>query len=182
MKKPTYPNILVVGANHRKTGKTTLAEQIIQHFRQDQIIAIKIAAYNDITDFQARHPDNEDLLIHREQEANTKADSKRYLYAGASQSFYLAGTKEKLLKYLPQMLNNYKNAPVVIESNWFALHFNPGYILLLTDKSVQQSKSSFLKLRNKADAIIQPGTITEAALTYWRFENEKWIIPGQKNI
>ena len=179
MQKETYPNILVVGANHRKTGKTTLVEQIIQHFRQDQIIAIKIAAYTDLKDFQARHPENEDLLILEETEANTKADSKRYLNAGAAQSFYIAGIEEKLVKNLPQILNNFKNKPVIIESNWFALHYNPGYILLLKEKSEKQSKSSFLKLKDKADAIIQPGTISEAALIYWRFENGKWNIPGQ---
>ena len=182
MTKLQYPNILVIGANQRKTGKTTLAEQVIQHFRQDQIIAIKIAAYTDITDFQKHYPGQEDILIHREQESNTTADSKRYLNAGAAQSFFLAGIRTRLLEYLPQFLNNYKNTPLIVESNWFAIHHNPGYILLLKDKTAQESKSSFLKLKDKADAIIQPGTINELTLTYWRFEDGKWIIPGQKNV
>ena len=175
-----YPNILVVGANQRKTGKTSLVEQIIQHFRQEQIIAIKIAAYTDIGDFQLNYPDKENLLVHEENEASTKKDSKRYLNAGAAKSFFLTGMEEELLEYIPGFLNKLVNYPLIIESNWFALQYNPGFILLLNEKSIDQPKESFLKLKSKADSIIQPGTISKLALTYWRFENGKWIIPGQK--
>ncbi len=176
--KAYYPNVLCIGANHRKVGKTSLLENIIRHFRQDKIIAVKIAAYDDADELIRDH-DTAELTVKEEAENSGANDSGRYLQAGAEKSFFLAGMEDDVRKKIPEILQRYKNKPFVIESNWFSLHFTPGYILLLEDKNAR-SKKSFLRLKNKADSIVPPGTITELTLNFWHFSEGHWEIPGKK--
>ncbi len=177
--KSYYPNVLCIGANHRKVGKTSLVQNIVRHFRQDKIIAVKIAAYDDAGDLRRDHGTAELIVKSNETEQSDIKDSGRFKKAGADKSFFIAGMEADVRKKVSELLEKYNGRPFVIESNWFALHFTPGYILLLEDKNAR-SKESFLRLMNSADSIVPPGTINELALNFWQFSEGKWEIPGKR--
>lgn len=176
--KNSYPNVLMIGANQRKVGKTSLIETILHHFRQDNVIAIKIAAYDNKDALHRHHPEADELLFIEEKEGAETKDSRRYLKAGAGRSFFVAGLEDKVKQQIETLLNTFANKAVLVESNWFALNYKPGYILLLNDKTVQKSKKSFEQLKPKANAIVPPGTIGELTMIHWRFEDGRWHIPG----
>ncbi|MGM0647493.1 MAG: hypothetical protein ACQESZ_03800 [Bacteroidota bacterium] len=179
MNKHAFPNVLVIGSNHRKAGKTTLMTMIIHHFQHQQPVAIKVAAYHDRDHFQQQYPGHGEFLLIDEHKAADQKDSRRYLKAGANRSFFIAGMQDQLLKKLPEILNTFSDKPILIESNWFALTFKPGYLLLLEDKSVNKYKSSFTKLKEKANSIVPPGTIDVMTLNFWHFQHGLWQIPGK---
>ncbi|MCF8330902.1 MAG: hypothetical protein K9H84_00460 [Bacteroidales bacterium] len=176
MNKYSFPNVLVIGANHRKAGKSKLIESIVRHFRHDGIVAVKIAAYDKLEDFKQHYPGYGEMILIDEKEGADRKDSKRFLKAGASKSFFIAGMERPLMNRIPELLDEYKSRPVVVESNWFALKYEPGYLLLLEDKNVKRYKHSFQELIKHADSVIPPDTITDLTLNYWRFEGNIWKI------
>lgn len=176
MNKYSFPNILVVGANHRKAGKSKLIESIIRHFRYEDIIAIKIAAYDKLADFEKHYPEHGEMIVIDEKEKADRKDSKRFLKAGASKSLFIAGMEKALLQKIPEILTAFRSRPVIVESNWFALKYEPGYVLMLEDKSAKTYKQSFHDLKKRADSIVPLDTITELALNFWQFEENTWKI------
>lgn len=140
--RPYYANILVIGANQRKTGKSDLIEAIIGHFNRQKPVALKIAAYDDENVLNNHHLGTSNYLAVKETEASDHKDSKRFLKAGAADSYFIAGMEERLKNNLPELLAKYTDRPVIIESNWFPTQFSPGYLLLLEDKQALKPKQT----------------------------------------
>lgn len=174
------PHVLAVGANHRKTGKSRLIEDIIHHFRSQEPVAMKIAAYNDESILNLHHPGSGKYLAIKETEAADRKDSKRFLEAGAAESFFIAGLENELEKQLPDLLNKYSNRPLIIESNWFSTRFKPGFLLLIEDKDVRKPKQGFEDLKKLAQAVVPPNNITHLVLMHWHFREGKWEILRQE--
>jgi hypothetical protein len=94
-------NILMVGGNARKSGKTSLICRLLEQFgRQYPIIAVKVAIYADKDIFLEHFPlaRNKGYLEIKEEDRNNKKDSGKYLAAGALESWFLAATLKNILR------------------------------------------------------------------------------------
>lgn len=131
-----YPNILLISGSRRNTGKTILACNIIQKWKeQEYIIAIKISAHNHDSATPLNLLHTEEGFTIWEEKTKTHKDSGRFLEAGAAKVFYIEASDDKFLDAFRFVLNlQGKGSLIICESGGLVKFIQPGVMLFIQHK------------------------------------------------
>jgi molybdopterin-guanine dinucleotide biosynthesis protein len=155
---PSFPNVLLIGSNTRKTGKSTLICRLLERYGKEQsIAAIKLAIYDDINDLKAHYSSASDkgVYIIEEHKPGDK-DSRKFLASGAHRSWFIAIMQSEI-EQVVDLLNSIKNEGhlVIIESTSLRNYIIPGLFVFLYKESSNKKKR---EARELADMEIETGS------------------------
>jgi len=133
-KLPYYPNILLVTGNGKNVGKTTLSCAVIEHFKEEKIIGVKISPH--FHDFDPNVEDvlyqTDDIIIIEEHRINTGKDSSKLKTAGAYRVFFVMVLDHNLQEAFDKLMEFVGgNFPMIIESAALRNIIKPSLFLLL---------------------------------------------------
>ena len=154
-KLSTYDQMILIGATGRNIGKTTLATQIIERYKnQIPIIAFKIITVNDHSDICPRggkgcgicHSLTDKFDI-TEEVTEGKKDTMLLKKAGATRVYLIRSFKEhlyeaieKAMTYVPQ------NTLILCESNSVRHVIKPGcFIMIQSNATMKPSATSVIE-------------------------------------
>ena len=179
-KLPYYPNILLISGNGRNVGKTTLSCAVIEHFKEDKIIGVKIAPHFHKYDpiFEDVKFQTDDFVIIEEHHKNTGKDSAKMLSAGALRVFYIM-VKDFSLQEAFNKLIEYTGMdyPMIIESAALRNIIKPSVFLLIKHIDRQKPKQSINHLMKKVDREITLSSIGhDFAPTNLDYIDKTWVL------
>jgi len=136
---PFRENMIIVAGGGRNTGKTTLAEKLINRFsKSHKVLALKISPH-----FH-HSPENERFNL-MEETALTKKDSSRLLQAGAYKSLYAECEDDGLVQLLDRLKLEFDEAQIIIaETAGLANFVRPG-ILIYCESHDELQKNQWLR-------------------------------------
>ena len=140
------PNILMIGAAGRNTGKTTFACRVIENISKDTpLIAAKVTTIAE-RDGKCPHGGTGcgtcsslegNFQITRETDSSTNKDTARLLQAGAKEVYWLRVQKDCLQEAAAALLETIgPDIPCVIESNSLRLIVAPSLFIMTKDNGV----------------------------------------------
>ena len=152
-------NWIIIGGTDRNTGKTTLAEKLIEKFgSQIPVTAVKIANIkpgnerfhgHDVQSFRDK------ILIKKETRRGGKKDSMRFLKAGAFESWFIQTEDVFLPETFPEIQAVLKEAQwVVCESNSLRNFVKPGLFIMVKGENDTSGKKDIPGLLQRADVVI----------------------------
>ncbi len=156
--------IVVVGGQARKIGKTSVMAGLIRGLSSFAWTAVKITQHSHGTGGLQSEVYGagieEDYLLTEEQTAEGRGDTSRYLAAGARRSLWLRVRRGALQKAVPALLGALaSDRLVMIESNSILNFLKPGLYLFVVDSGVRDFKPSARKVFNRADALVPVGPL-----------------------
>jgi len=151
---PYYPNILLVTGNGKNVGKTTLSCALIEHFKDQKIIGVKISPH--FHDFDPEVEDvlyqTDDIIIIEEHRINTGKDSSKLKTAGAYRVFFVMVLDYNLQEAFDKLIEFAGTEyPMIIESAALRNIIKPSVFLLLTHIDRPKPKSSIKHLLDYVD-------------------------------
>lgn len=156
----SYPNILLIGANARNAGKTTLACRIIQeHSKRVQLIGLKVTRFR--SGEEAFHGDHgketvERWTIEEEKGDHPEKDTFRLLEAGAERVFYLKCNETYFREAFEAFMATLDiNSLVVCESRSLRRLIKPGIFILMLRESGNAKESAGIE--QLADILCRKG-------------------------
>lgn len=172
----TYPNLLIVSGTGRKSGKTTLACQIIKAFRNENPVGIKISPhFHEPSEGLQLIVNNVDFRIFREESARSGKDSSRMLTEGAAEAYYIQVSDHNLEKSFTWIYNLIgPSMPVVCESPALRRYFKPGVFLIVDSDSIT-NKKNLKDIEPLADRIVVQDLFIETVRSI-KYSDKKWLI------
>jgi molybdopterin-guanine dinucleotide biosynthesis protein len=177
--------MLLIGSTGRKSGKTSLACQIIQKFRKNNLVAIKVTTVtktnkNSHSDLSVA--ETKGFIITEETRNNTDKDTSKMLAAGASRVFWLCAEKKCLKSGLDALLKKIGNKKICIcESNSLRQFVEPGLFIMVKGPDCRKTKPSAKHVINFADRIVtNRSNDFDNLLKDLRLAGKKWLIIKQK--
>lgn len=142
------PNLLLVSGAGRNVGKSTLVCRLIEKFKAEMLMAVKISPH-----FHESIPKNIPYIIEKEINPNRGKDSSRFLKSGAAEVYYLQVHDEHLAEAFDKILGkNINDRPIIAESGGLAKFIQPGLMLFVEgEDSVVKNKP----IKEKADKVLQ---------------------------
>lgn len=180
MNKKYYPNILLISATGRNLGKTTLACNIIESFKEQEIIAVKISPHfhkiNREQDIILEQ--TQEYILIEEDKADTSKDSSRMKAAGAKRVFFLMVKDFFLEKAFNRIIREANGkSPIIVESAALVNILKPAVLLLLVkngeDLSVMEKNSHLVSL---ADEIIVSDLSHKQLPENLKLQNGIWVL------
>ncbi|MFP3859702.1 MAG: hypothetical protein ACLFUW_02670 [Bacteroidales bacterium] len=176
-----YPQILLIGGNARKSGKTSFICNILNKFSQQPIVAMKVALYTDEKDLQSHYQlaDNEHYYEVRNKKGSDENDSSRYVAAGAMEGWFVAAmdneqSVKKLKKRMDFLLES--GRLLIVESNRVRKYLEPSLFLMLNQGS-KEDKTGAVSFREMSDMVIEPESdVYNNIENYIDIENNSWVI------
>jgi hypothetical protein len=163
MDKSSCPNLLLIAGDGRKTGKTTLACNIIGKIGQSEAVyGIKISPHFHPLPDEARIIErSEDYIIMEETASSGNKDSALMLRAGAARVFYIQATENGLATAWMSITKlTGTKVPLVCESGGLIGFVKPGLFLFCPGRFPYTAKSKTPDLIAKADHLVN-GNIQE---------------------
>ncbi len=153
-------NWIIVGGTGRNTGKTTLAEKLIEKFgSQVPVTAVKIANIkpgserfheHDVKSFRDK------ILIKKETRSNGSKDSMRFLRAGAFESWFIQTEDAFLPETFPEIQTILKEAQwIVCESNNLRNFVKPGLFIMVKGENDTSGKKDVSGLLQLSDVVVE---------------------------
>jgi len=153
-------NLILVGGHSRNIGKTSVVAGIINALSELNWTAVKITqtghniCADDGLDCGCEVPAHE-FILKEEKEKSSRADTTRFLAAGARRSLWLRTRQGELISALPTLkseieVDNY----VIIESNSLRRFWTPKVYLQVLDPTIDDFKLSAQQFFDLADAYI----------------------------
>ena len=154
--------LVVVGGHSRNIGKTSVAAGLIAGLRDLEWTALKITQFGhgvcssdgepcDCEPTDLDHP----YAIEREEAADGKTDTARFLRAGAHEAYWVrtrVGELEAVIPAIRKLLAGRRN--VLMESNSILDHLMPDLYLPVVDFAVEDFKASSRYFFDRADAVV----------------------------
>lgn len=149
-----FPNILLVAGQGRNVGKTSLIVSIIQQFKNEGIVAIKISPHFHVLPPEARIlSSSPGFQIVEELEPASKKDSSRFLKAGAERVFYMQVLDEHLADAFAASLSFIDpGIPLIVESGGLGKFLQAG-LFLFVESNESSAKNN--NLCAKADKVLR---------------------------
>lgn len=153
--------LVAVGGHSRNIGKTSVVAGIVAALREYDWTAIKITQHGHgicsvnsgpcdcATEYD--HP----YVISEETDPAVRADSARFLAAGATRALWLRTAAGQLGVAVPELraiLERDRN--VIVESNSILQYFRPDVYVSVLDFAVADFKETALRYLDRADALI----------------------------
>jgi molybdopterin-guanine dinucleotide biosynthesis protein len=181
--------VILVGGHSRNIGKTSVVVGIIKALVESNWTAIKITqtGHNICAD-NGHECDCEvaehDFILTEEKEKSSRADTTRFLNAGAKRALWLRTRQENLVTALPILKSEIKpNDYVIIESTSLRKFITPELYLQVLDPSIEDFKLSAQYFWDLADAYIIVNKTTE--MLGKKFEEFNWkniAVKSTKNL
>ncbi|MBE0649193.1 MAG: hypothetical protein IH596_15580 [Bacteroidales bacterium] len=174
------PNVLIVGATTRNTGKTEFACRVIEKFAsREEIYGVKVIPVDKDEGDCHRGLEGCGLCnsltgmyrIIEEVEADTEKDTSRMLRAGVKKAYLLLVDKCSVEQGIHSMLEMLpKNALVVVESNTIRKVLEPGLFIVIREFSTTSVKESCADVIQFADKIVEFNNLS------WDFQPDSVLI------
>jgi hypothetical protein len=151
---------VVVGGHTRNIGKTSVMSALIREFAALRWTAVKITQYGHGICSRDGHacdcaPEEHPFALTEETDALGRADTCRFLAAGAEQSLWLRVREGQIVTALPLLNRRLRQADwVIIESNSILDHMDPLLYLAVLDTSQRDFKPSAQRALGRADALV----------------------------
>jgi molybdopterin-guanine dinucleotide biosynthesis protein len=176
----TLDQVLMIGGNARKSGKTTLICRILEAFSPNQrIAAVKAALYDDPGDFALHHPEAESAGYWEIQEVDPSVpkDSGKYFDSGAAESWFFAALPDSEHRVVSRIASiSHRNDLVIVESNTLRKKINPGLFVMLHHKD-RAVKKSARELQHLVDYTLETGSDEfEEVQKFLGIANNGWFI------
>ncbi|MCK5856639.1 MAG: hypothetical protein KAG64_04065 [Bacteroidales bacterium] len=151
---PYYPNILLVTGNGKNVGKTSLSCTVIEHFKEEKIIGVKISPH--FHEFDSKVEDvlyqTDNIIIIEEHRNNTGKDSSKLKAAGAFRVFFVMVLDHNLQEAFDRLIGfSGTDFPMIIESAALRNIIVPSQFLLLTHIDRPEPKKSIEHLMEYVD-------------------------------
>ncbi|MBS3775922.1 MAG: hypothetical protein KGY70_12090 [Bacteroidales bacterium] len=179
-------NILLVGGNSRKAGKTELICRLLENFGKEySIAAVKVALYGDRDIFRGHYPQASEAgyLEIKENNPRLMKDSGKYLAAGAAESWFLVSitdNEEKVVQKIME-ISNHVNL-MIVESNALRSNLEPG-IFVMVNKRGKEQKQSAKAVSSCADLIVETGgEMFRHIERYIKIDNHTWNLKKRYDI
>ena len=153
-------NVVVVGGHSRNIGKTSVMAELIRSLTPPQWVAVKITQYgHGVCSLDGKpcacEPEEHAFVLTEEKDRASRADTCRFLAAGAKRSLWLRVRQGQLATALPALHRALRNEDwVMIESNSILGFLKPALYLFVLDPSRQDFKASARKYLERADAVV----------------------------
>ncbi len=154
-------NLVVVGGQARKVGKTSVVAGLIRGLNTLHWTAVKISHHGGDADSQDT-PSADDLPAHLEflcsEEVDPQAlrDTSRFLAAGARRALWMRVRRGSLAEALPGLLEALEgDEHVIMESNSILTLLKPAVFLFVIDESRRELKASARQFLPRADALVR---------------------------
>jgi hypothetical protein len=157
MKKPEYPNVLLIAGTGRKVGKTTLACSIIKKLAAEmELSAIKITPHFHSGTKSLRIVfDSGHFSLYEEMDPFTGKDSSKMLQSGASKVFYIETLDQHLFQAFNELVSLLSmNGPMICESPALIQHIQPGFFIILENRLVKHPKKEIYQYIDQADLVL----------------------------
>ncbi len=153
------PNVFLIGAFEKDSGKTSLCEKIISDFKETGIYAVKITVSR--SDEQI-----ERYSITEETEKNSKKDTGRYKLAGAVKVFWIRCNSFSSKKAITELFDMIpKDVMVVCESNTARKYLEPALFIMVRRDVPGVPKETAESVEKYAD-IITISSILNGQIVY----------------
>jgi hypothetical protein len=165
---------VVIGGHTRNIGKTSVMSALIREFAPLGWTAVKITQYGHGICSRDGHacdcaPEEHPFALTEETDAHGRADTCRFLAAGARQSLWLRVRQGQIASALPLLQRRLCQAEwVIIESNSIVEHIDPALYIAVLDASQPDFKPSAQRVLRRSDALV----LTNAPGT--RLEDGRW--------
>lgn len=168
MEKMFYiPNMVMIGAAGRNSGKTEMACRLINKFIPAYtVIALKVTTHGETDGIRSPEHESNDsyvfsgdgYLLTKEERGNPGKDTGRMLAAGAHKVYWLRAKRECLAKGVEAFLKLVNKGPdkiIICESNSLRQSVEPGLFLINRNIGEQSIKPSCRDVSRFQDHIIQ---------------------------
>lgn len=151
---------VVVGGHSRNIGKTSVVAGLIRDMKSLDWTAVKITQYGHGICSQDGEPcgcapTEHAFMLTEERNAGGRADTCRFLAAGARRSLWLRARQGQLAEALPSLERALpKDDWVIIESNSILNFVKPSLYLVVLDHLQTDFKPSALEFLDRADALV----------------------------
>lgn len=154
---------IVVGGQTRNIGKTSVAVGLIRAFSHLNWTAVKITQYgHGICSRNGRRcdcaPGEHSFAISEETDSVGRADTCRFLAAGARRSLWVRVRQGELAQAIPALKSELRSEELVlIESNSILEFLDPLVYLIVLDSSKEDIKASSRRFLTRADVLVPVG-------------------------
>ncbi len=165
--------LVVIGGHSRNIGKTSVMVNLIKHLKLLGWTAVKITQYGHGVCSRDGEPcgcapGEHAFVLSEEENPRGRADTCRFLAAGARRSLWLRVREGQLAQALPLLEEAVReDGFVMIESNSIVGFLQPEVYLAVLDSSCRDFKASARQFLERADALVPIGS---------RFNSRAW--PG----
>jgi hypothetical protein len=153
-------NAVVIGGHTRNIGKTSLMASLIREFAPLGWTAVKITQYgHGVCSHDGKPcdcaPEEHPFALNEETDPQGRADTCRYLAAGARRSLWLRARQGQLAAALPLLRRKLRAEEwVILESNSILEFIDPLLYLAVVDRSKEDFKPSARRALARADALV----------------------------
>lgn len=153
--------VVVVGGHSRNIGKTSVMAELIRRLRPPEWAAVKITQYgHGVCSLSGEEcscdPGEHGFALTEERLRSGRADTRRFLRAGARRSLWLRIRQGQLPRAFPALLRALRPEKwVMIESNSILSLLNPALYLFVIDPRRRDFKASAQKYLERADAMVE---------------------------
>jgi molybdopterin-guanine dinucleotide biosynthesis protein len=180
----TLDQVLMIGGNARKSGKTTLICRILEAFGSyHRIAAVKAALYDDAGDFAQHHPEagSTGYLEIQEIDSSVAKDSGKYLASGAAESWFFAALPHAEQRVVDQIVSiSQRTDLLIVESNTLRKKITPGLFVMLHHRDRAIKKSAW-ELQHLVDYTLETGSEEfEAVQNFLGIDKNGWYIKNTK--
>ncbi|MCX6334250.1 MAG: hypothetical protein NT092_08105 [Bacteroidia bacterium] len=137
------PNLFLIAGTGNKSGKTTLACRVIDQFRNEGIVAIKITPhFHETTPGLVLLTEARGFSIYEETDPETSKDTSRMLKAGAARVFFAKVTDNDLLSAFKAILEYIQGGtPIICESPALRYFVEPAIFAIMNSLSSNNNKN-----------------------------------------
>lgn len=153
-------NVVVVGGHSRNVGKTSVMAGLIRSLSPPLWTAVKITQYgHGVCSLDGKpcgcEPREHAFVLTEEKNPQGRADTCRFLAAGARRSLWLRVRQGQLDRAFPTLLRALtRDSWVMMESNSVLGFLDPALYLFVLDPSHQDFKASARSYLRRADALV----------------------------
>ncbi len=173
-----HSNILLLSGTARNVGKTTFVCKLLRHFKQLQIITVKVSPHwHDVKQGNILIHDPGSLMLVRETVTDSYKDTSRMLRCGAHKVYYLQHTSdEALLKGFYHLMKiGESDWPMIFETAVLGKYITPGLHFRITATNAAPSRKRMVDI--PIDQLITfDGTDFDLSLASVRVDHNQWSL------
>lgn len=144
-----HPNILLLSGTARNVGKTTFVCKLLKHFKQLQIITVKVSPHwHEVKQGRILMHDPGSLMLVREIVTDSYKDTSRMLRCGAHKVYYLQHTSDDaLLKGFYHLMKiGESDLPMIFETAVLGKYITPGLHFRITATNTEPSSKRLINV------------------------------------
>ncbi|MDR1147838.1 MAG: hypothetical protein LBK66_04335 [Spirochaetaceae bacterium] len=158
----TCGRLIIIGSTGRNSGKTFLAAELIKHFDERPLTALKVTSIERLNDICPRNGKgcgacaiDSNFCLEEELSDSGSKDTTILRAAGADRVFWLRCLRTALAEGFAAFLEHSGDGPVICESNSLREVINPALFIMIRDSEGGKSKPSAEKAAEKSDITLQ---------------------------